>query len=215
LQGQSANRGIESPDATNAMLDSENLQLLDEADDDLEPSVPTKDGLPIIDWHSGPTLMDAWLSQSAIPMDSGIVQEINDEQLQDKEALEQERQDIEVLRKVYLSAEPEAPDIGRLENKIYDGLDEIAKPFLRKILDKFPLIQPFLARRLAESSLARDVRLRKSRDDQGLRRLLLRDIQRRKRKEIKKEKYKQYTNRPQRETHESYAIRLRNASSGG
>ena len=98
-------------------------------------------------------------------MDSGVVLETSDEKLQAKENLEQERCDIETLRKVRLSAEPAAPEIGRLEDEAYEGLDESAKPFLRKILDKFPLIQPFLARRLAESSLSRDSRLRKSREE--------------------------------------------------
>lgn len=98
-------------------------------------------------------------------MDSGVVLETSDEKLQAKENLEQEPRDIEILRKVHSSAEPVAPEIGRLEDKAYEGLDEGAKPFLRKILEKFPLIQPFLARRLAESSLSRDSRLRKSRED--------------------------------------------------
>ena len=115
--------------------------------------------------------MDAWLNQSAIRMETGIVQEINDDQLQELKILEQEKRDIELLRKVHLAAEPAAPDIGRLEDDAYDGLDESAKPFLRKILDKFPLIKPFLARRLAESSLSRDRRLRECRDDAERKRL--------------------------------------------
>jgi hypothetical protein len=165
LQGQTANRGIERTDTRNAVLDSENLQRLDEAEDDLKMSLPTENALPIIDWHSGPTPMDAWLNQSAIRMDGGIVKEIDDEQLQSMEHLGQEERDIEILRKVHLAAEPAAPEVGRLEDEVYDGLDESAKPFLRKILDKFPLIQPFLARRLAESSMSRDIRLRQSRDE--------------------------------------------------
>jgi hypothetical protein len=168
-QNQPSSGGIESPDTTNAVLDSEHLQLLEEADDGLEPPLPRVDALPVIDWHSGPTLM-AWLNQSAIPMDTGIVQEINDDQVEDVKNLKQEQRDIEILRKVRLAAEPAAPDIGRLEDDVYDGLDESAKPFLRKILDKFPLIKPFLARRLAESSLSRDRRLRQSRDEAERRR---------------------------------------------
>ena len=94
-------------------------------------------------------------------MDNGVVLETSDEKLQATENLEQERRDIETLRKVHLSAEPAVPEI----DEAYEDLDESAKPFLRKILDKFPLIQPFLARRLAESSLSRDSRLRKSREE--------------------------------------------------
>jgi hypothetical protein len=164
-QVKTANRGIERTDTRNAALDSENLQRFDETEDDLKTCLPTENTLPIIDWHSGRTPMDAWLNQSAIRMDSGIVQEIDDEQLQGMDHLEQEERDIEILRKVHLAAEPAAIDVGRLEDEVYEGLDESAKPFLRKILDKFPLIQPFLARRLAESSMSRDIRLRQSRDE--------------------------------------------------
>jgi hypothetical protein len=163
--------GMEPSNAANAMLDSDNLQRLDELEDGLDNRFPMADALPIIDWHSGPTPMDAWLNQSAIRMETGIVQEINDDQLQELKILEQEKRDIELLRKVHLAAEPAAPDIGRLEDDAYDGLDESAKPFLRKILDKFPLIKPFLARRLAESSLSRDRRLRECRDDAERKRL--------------------------------------------
>jgi hypothetical protein len=163
--------GMEPSNAANAMLDSDNLQRLDELEDGLDNRFPMADALPIIDWHSGPTPMDAWLNQSAIRMETGIVQEINDDQLQELKILEQEKRDIELLRKVHLAAEPAAPDIGRLEDDAYDGLDESAKPFLRKILDKFPSIKPFLARRLAESSLSRDRRLRECRDDAERKRL--------------------------------------------
>jgi hypothetical protein len=167
---QPASGGIGSPDTTHAVLDSEHLQRLDEADDSPGIPLPTLHALPIIDWHSGPTPMDAWLNQSAIRMDSGTVQEIDDDQLGDMKNLEQEKQDIELLRKVHFAAELAAPEIGRLEDDVYNGLDESARPFLRKILDKFPLIKPFLARRLAESSLYRDRRLRKSREDAERRR---------------------------------------------
>ena len=155
----------EHSDLSKSVLDSDNLRRLDYLENDLGRSVPKEDTLPIIDWHSGPTPMDAWLNQSAIRMDGGFVQEIDDEKLQEAEKLEQEQRDIEVLRKVHLAADVAEPDTGRLEDDVYDGLDETARPFLRKILDKFPFIQPFLARRLAESNLSRDRRLRKSRED--------------------------------------------------
>ena len=153
-------------------LDSDNLRCLDDMETDLGTSVPNRDTLPIIDWHSGPTPMDAWLNQSAIRMDGGFVQQIGDEKLQEAEKLEQEQRDIEVLRKVHLAADLAEPDAGRLEDDVYNDLDEFARPFLRKILDKYPLIQPFLARRLAESNLSRDTRLRKSREDAELRKRL-------------------------------------------
>lgn len=165
MQDQPVKGGVEPSDAANAILDPNNLQRLDELEDGLDSRFPPVDALPIIDWHSGPTPMDAWLNQSAIRMETGIVQEIDDDQLQESKILEQEKRDIELLRKVHLAAEPAGPDIGRLEDDAYDGLEESAKPFLRKILDKFPLIKPFLARRLAESSLSRDRRLRESRDE--------------------------------------------------
>ena len=98
-------------------------------------------------------------------MGSGVVLETSDEKLQATENLEQERRDIEILREVHSLAEPAVPEIGQPEDEAYEGLDKSAKPFLRKILDKFPLIQPFLARRFAESSLSRDSRLRKSREE--------------------------------------------------
>ena len=162
---QTPKRGIDHPDTTGVLLDSENLKRLDEAEDEVKTSFPASGALSIIDWHSGPTPIESWLNQSAIRMDSGILHEVGDEKLQEKEILDQEQRDIEILRKVHLSAEPATPDTGLLEGDGYEGLDEVAKPFLRKILDKFPLIQPFLARRLAESSLSRDTRLRKSRDE--------------------------------------------------
>src|ERR1700735_3125138 len=72
LQDQPVEGGIEPPDAANAVLDSDHLQRLDEAQDGLASRLLMVDALPVIDWHSGPTPMDAWLNQSAIRMEAGI-----------------------------------------------------------------------------------------------------------------------------------------------
>jgi hypothetical protein len=123
-----------------------------------ERAAVTSAPVTVIDWNSGESPMAAWLNQSAIPMPDAVPEPIGEALFRDPELLEQERRDLEKLRKVHLSFSPglQPP---QEQGKEFKNMDSAAQPYLRKVIDKFPAIPPFLARRLAETNLRRKRRL--------------------------------------------------------
>lgn len=116
-----------------------------------------------IDWNSGKSPLDAWLNQSAfpsevIPVEVGVEEKEN----QEREATVREMKEIEFFRKVHISTSSTRvcrnKDSMNLDNT--SGLEFGAQIYYRNIIDRFPIIPAYLARRLAEANFHRAERLR-------------------------------------------------------
>jgi hypothetical protein len=163
MDGETLETRIEQDgDEAVAELQEEEIDHSDDLEDGakLKPERAAVQSAPVtvIDWNSGESPMAAWLNQSAIPMPDAVPEPIEEALSPDPKLLEQERRDLEKLRKVHLSFSPglQPP---QEQGKEYRNMDSAAQPYLRKVIDKFPAIPPFLARRLAETNLRRKRRL--------------------------------------------------------
>jgi hypothetical protein len=163
MDGETLETGIEQDDdELVAELQEEEIDHSDGLEDGAklkpERAAVTSAPITVIDWNSGESPMAAWLNQSAIPMPDAVPEPIGEALFPDPELLEQERRDLEKLRKVHLSFSPglQPP---QEQGKEFKNMDSAAQPYLRKVIDKFPAIPPFLARRLAETNLRRKRRL--------------------------------------------------------
>lgn len=124
-----------------------------------------------IDWNSGKSPLDAWLNQSAVP--SAILPlepRVEDKESRDRGATARELKEIEFFRTVHISAS----DRVRQEKEAVDfssgsHIDFGARIYYRNIVDRYPLIPPYLARRLAEANFHRAERLQcqRSQAEQG------------------------------------------------
>lgn len=118
--------------------------------------------IPAIDWNSGETPLKAWLNQSALPS-TGLPEE--DVQANDvrrkQEATSLEGKELEFYRKVHIPTAPEPVkvDPGNMLVDEFEALEPGAQIYCRNILDRFPRIPRYLARRLAEANLGRAKRL--------------------------------------------------------
>ena len=113
-----------------------------------------------IDWNSGSNPMDAWLNQSAIPTLDTHVQEVVEEGQNRQTILEQEQRDLEHLQKVHLCINADMAPKNYSTQISENELNSAAWPYHRKILDRFPNLPAFLARRLAEANVCRSNRLK-------------------------------------------------------
>ena len=122
-----------------------------------------QEGLTAMDWNSGGTPIDAWLNQSAMPCNSALIPSPEvDRAVRNKEAREQEENELAFYRKIHITAaETASPLADPLD---HDGeLPLGGKVYYRNIIDKFPLIPRYLARRLAEANVKRAERLNSTR----------------------------------------------------
>jgi hypothetical protein len=117
-----------------------------------------------IDWNSGSNPMDAWLNQSAIPTLDTHVQEVVEESQNRQTILEQEQRDLEHLQKVHLCIDADMAPKNYSTQISESELNSAAWPYHRKILDRFPNLPAFLARRLAEANVCRSNRLKSLRN---------------------------------------------------
>lgn len=114
--------------------------------------------LTVMDWSSGTTPLDAWLNQSALPSSTTALSQQESMKLE-SDLLAQEIDEIKVFRNVHMAIAPSPkyndPPLERIE-----GLDFGAQIYYRNIMDRYPVIPIYLARRLAQANHDRAERLR-------------------------------------------------------
>ncbi len=111
-----------------------------------------------MDWNSGASPLDAWLNQSAVPSTTealnqrGPMKPTND-------LLAQEMEEIKVFRNVHVAT---APSLERNDPPLepIEGLEFDFQIYYRNIMDRYPVIPVYLARRLAHANHDRAERLR-------------------------------------------------------
>lgn len=114
------------------------------------------------DRHGGSSPMIEWLNHSAFP-EFGIRPPILiSEDGDDEHEGADEEDEIEILRRVCI---PQAMPASKhyLDVPEFAGIGIRTMPYLRKIIDRFPKVPPYIARRLAEKNLTRSERLTKVR----------------------------------------------------
>lgn len=120
------------------------------------------ENITAVDWHAGETPLSAWLNQSAVPAALPIEELRESSSVMKKdELIHQEKKEIEVFKRVHV-AHPSEPTNGLelstgLEHG--SGLELDAQIYYRNIMDRFPSLPNYLARRLATGNHARTKRL--------------------------------------------------------
>ena len=112
-----------------------------------------------MDWNSGASPLDSWLNQSAIP---SLLPEPVEEppQVSMKDLIERETEEIKVFRNVHVSIAPAIETRATHgDNEDFINLSLGAQVYYRNIMDRYPRIPTYLARRLAEGNLERAQRL--------------------------------------------------------
>jgi glycerol-3-phosphate cytidylyltransferase-like family protein len=146
-------------------LSSTNMKLFDQADPAPAPeAIPVEPKIGQIDWNAAPSGMEAWLNASAFPTPSAATRAVNDAEA-NNDVLRQEQQDLEVLKSVhFVSLVPETQPLSD-KVKDYQDLNLDAQIHIRKIVDRFPRLPTYLAKRFANANVKRMERLRLQRGD--------------------------------------------------
>ena len=114
--------------------------------------------LSVMDWNSGASPLDAWLNQSAVPFTTTALKQ-QERVKSETDILAQEIAEMKFFRNVHMttapSPEPNDPPLDRVE-----ALDFGAQIYCRNIMDRYPAIPIYLARRLAQANHDRAERLR-------------------------------------------------------
>ena len=108
--------------------------------------------LAAMDWNAGESPMWAWLNQSAIPLIPPARADLQD---QTSELME-----IEVFRNIHVATAPEPVDTPTMRVEDASDLELDAQIYYRNIVDRYPLLPVYLARRLAVANHNRAERLR-------------------------------------------------------
>lgn len=117
-----------------------------------------------VDWNSGKTRIDAWLNQCAVPLVVPPIRCTSDEanwSAETSAAIETEVEEIGFFRNIHIASLPYSRD-NREPSRVPDTTSDLElRPMIyyRNILDKYPLLPTFLARRLAKANHARAGRL--------------------------------------------------------
>ena len=106
---------------------------------------------------SGTSVMNAWLETSAIPDEQALPP--SDSHEKGDTELHREEWDIEKLRRVQLTAAVESKPLTDTVAE-YQELPLDTQIYVRKVVDRFPDLPPFLAKRFASSNADRAKRLR-------------------------------------------------------
>ena len=118
-----------------------------------------------VDWNTGKTRIDAWLNQCAVPLVAPPIRCASREvgwSAESSAATEMEVEEIGVFRNIHIASSPNSRGNGRLSRVADTTADLELRPMIyyRNILDKYPLLPTYLARRLAKANHARAERLR-------------------------------------------------------
>ena len=117
-----------------------------------------------VDWNSGKTRIDAWLNQCAVPLvvpPNRCASEEANRSAGTSAAIEMEVEEIEVFRNIHIASLPHSGDNSKA-SRVRDTTSDLelrSMIYYRNILDKYPLLPTFLARRLAKANHARAGRL--------------------------------------------------------
>ena len=117
-----------------------------------------------VDWNSGKTRIDAWLNQCAVPLVVPPIRCASEEanwSAETSAAIEMEAEEIVVFRNIHIASLPHSRDNSK-PSRVPDTTSDLElRPMIyyRNILDKYPLLPTFLARRLAKANHARAGRL--------------------------------------------------------
>ena len=105
-----------------------------------------------------------WLDQNVEALEPVAVKKLTSPADPIKEMMETEVAEIEQFKNVHMSEDTQAIMERDLLKEVSD-LSVEARIYYRNILDRYPLLKPFLARRLAEANACRSVRLRCQREN--------------------------------------------------
>ena len=121
-----------------------------------------------MDWNAGESPMMAWVNQSAVP--AAIAVPLDTSQTgppvsKDEELLQREKKEIEIFKNVHVSDALAPANNAKFAASLECGsdLEFAAQIYYRNIIDRYPLLPPYLARRLATVNHHRAERLQKSR----------------------------------------------------
>ena len=119
-----------------------------------------------MDWNAGESPMMAWVNQSAVPAAILIDTSKTDPSVsKDEELLQQEKQEIEIFKNVHVTDAPVPANSAKFAagHECRLDLDFGAQIYYRNIVDRYPLLPPYLTRRLAIANHNRAERLQNSR----------------------------------------------------
>lgn len=133
---------------------------------DLGERAGRNNNVTAIDWNGGKSPLDAWLNQSALPSAiQPLGPEFEEKDRQEREATAREMKEIEFFRNVHISASDNVHQkTEAVDSNGASHIDFGAQIYYRNIVDRYPLIPPYLARRLAEANFHRAERLQCQRD---------------------------------------------------
>ena len=121
-----------------------------------------------MDWNAGESPMMAWVNQSAVP--AAIAVPLDTSQTgpsvsKDEELLQREKKEIEIFKNVHVSDALAPANNAKFAASLECGsdLEFAAQIYYRNIIDRYPLLPPYLARRLAIANHNRAERLQQSR----------------------------------------------------
>lgn len=119
-----------------------------------------------MDWNAGESPIMAWVNQSAVPAAIPVHTSQTDPLVsKDEELLEQEEKEIEIFKNVHVCDALAPANNAKFAASLECGsdLDFGAQIYYRNIIDRYPLLPPYLARRLAIANHNRAERLQQSR----------------------------------------------------
>ena len=125
-----------------------------------------EEGMTAIDWNAGESPIMAWVNQSALP--AAIAEDTSQTDLplnRGEKVLQQEKQEIEIFKNVHLDDAAGPANNAKLaaSSECTSDLDFGAQIYYRNIVDRYPMLPPYLARRLAIANRKRAERLQDSR----------------------------------------------------
>jgi hypothetical protein len=166
LFGEVPSIGGSSPQTSRQILDvTEDVEMMDVSGDLRLESSDAFEGILVAQslpraaspTHEPPIM--SWLSQTVQPKDPESALELsNAADAEVKELKERDAKDLEIFRNVQITIPVEA-EASRLIEEGGGGLDDGARIYYRNILDRYPQMAHYLARRLAMSNWQRQKRL--------------------------------------------------------
>lgn len=122
-----------------------------------------------IDWNSGATPLEAWLSQSAVPSVIHLPETQDNQYESPSGNFTKEQEEMQVFRTVHIEATEEPESNGTVRDPPIDHttLEPRTQIYLRNILDRYPLLPSYLALRLAKANCTRAQRLDLKRHKSG------------------------------------------------
>lgn len=120
-----------------------------------------------MDWNAGKSPLSAWLNQSAVPsVVPALIDDLEDQttKIPRPNLLDRELKEIEVFRNVHMATAPESTHhIATSAQEDVSDLELGAQIYYRNIVDRYPLLPVYLARRLAVANNGRAERLQRQR----------------------------------------------------